>query len=67
LEKVIKTPILQSFADQPLWIVPEVLGCLTKVHLSTDVSLFYLFIGLALSDSCCSEEPQSKEEEDHLN
>lgn len=48
--------ILQSFADQSVWIVPEVLGFLTEVHLSTDISLFFLFIRLALSDSCCSEE-----------
>ena len=51
-----KKNILESFADQSLWIVPEFLGCLTEVHLSTDISLFLLFISLALSDSCCSEE-----------
>lgn len=62
LGKSNKPPIFQSFADQSLWTVPEVLGCLTQVHLSTDISLLSLFIGLVLSDSCCSEESPSKEE-----
>lgn len=51
-----KTNTVQSSAHQSLWVVPEVLGCLTEVHLSTVISLFFLFISLALIESCCSEE-----------
>lgn len=67
LGKSNRPPILQSFTDHSLWRASVVLRCLTQVYLSTDISLLSLFIGLVMSDSCCSKESSSKEEEGYLN